>query len=297
VWSSAAALVGARVGGRVATRVAVPVAVLVGALLAGLVGALVAVPGWAQQVSPPGQAIAVTRTTVVGRLDVHAGIGGAGLPERTLYVYVPAGYDTTQRYPVLYLQDGQDLFDATRAAGGDEWGLDELLSARPPGIPPLLVVGIEAAPDARSEYAPPGSGQGAKGDAYVRFVVETVKPYVDKRYATRREARWTWIGGAGGGGLAALYGTWTRPRVFGAGIALSLPDLDSRTLPWLRKPPPAPGPRLWIDQEGHEALAHASTTQLLVDLRRGARVDLHVASSHTARLVRLAAALRAVAAP
>jgi len=233
---------------------------------------------------------------VAGRVDVHEAVGGAGLPARTLYIALPAAYDSTARYPVLYLQDGQDLFDAGLASGGEEWGLDELMAARPAGIPPLVIVGIAAAAEAGREYAPPGTATGARADAYVRFVVEVVKPYVDARYATRSEPEWTWIGGAGAGAVAALYAAWLRSDVFGAGIALALPDFDTAALAWVRATTPAPGLRLWIEQQGG-ADVRGSTTQLLTDFGRGARVDLRVAGRDAAPMVRLAAALRAVAGP
>jgi hypothetical protein len=237
------------------------------------------------------------RATVAGRLDAHPALAGAGVEPRTIWVLVPADYDSTRRYPVLYLQDGQDLFDESRAAGGAEWGVDELLQARPQGIPPLFVVGIEATPHARRDYAPPGSLAGARGDAYVRFVVDVVKPYVDARYATRAEPEWTWIGGAGAGGLVAAYAAWTTPHVFGAAIALAMPDLDGRDLAWVHAARPAAPVRLWLEQQGAGALTRGSTTQLLTDLRRGARVDLRVSGAETPMLVRLAAALRALAQP
>lgn len=229
-------------------------------------------------------------STVVGRLDVHV------VGERTVFVAVPARYDSTTRIPVLYLQDGEDLFDAARASGGNEWGVDELLAAEPAGIPPLLVVGIEAAPQARLEYAPPGTIPGAAADAYLRFVLEVVKPFIDARYATRAEADWTWIGGEEAGGVVALYAGWTRPDVFGGAIALGLPDLAAADIEWLRTTTPRVPLRLWIDQQGGGE-TRGSTTQLLAQLQRGARVDLRMAGETTPPLVRLGAALRSLAAP
>lgn len=238
----------------------------------------------------------VAAAGITGRVDVHPDIGADGVRARTVFVAVPADYDPDRRYPVLYMQDGQDLFDPALAPGGAEWGVDELLAANPPGIPPLLVVGIAAAADSRLEYAPPGAG-GGRADTYTRFVVEVVKPYIDAHYATRSEPDWTWIGGAGGGGVAALYAAWTQPRVFGGAIAIGLPDLDVDAVAWVRTPLSHAGLRLWIDQDSNADIARNSTTQLLADLRRGARVHMGIAGPETPSLVRLGAALRVLAGP
>ena len=241
---------------------------------------------------------AAPTSTVVGRLDVTAPLLAADSSRaRRLFVWLPADYDSTHRYPVLYMPNGQDLFDTATAAGGEEWGIDELLAARPAGIPELIVVGIEAAPHAIDDYAPPGSRDGASGAAYVDFLTTIVKPYVDRHYATRAEPDWTWIAGDGSGAAIVLYAAWTHADVFGAGIALSVPDLDRAALAWARVPPANATPRLWIDQLGSGTIATPSTTDLYGLLSKGARVQFHIAGSHTYRLVRLATALRSLAAP
>jgi hypothetical protein len=236
--------------------------------------------------------------SVVGRVDVHAGfVSSDGGRARSIRIFVPPDYDAEpeRRFPVIYAFDGQDLFDAATAAGGEEWALDELLQARPPGIAPVLVAGI----DSRGwlELAPPGSHPQAHVDAFMRFVADEIKPFVDRAYRTQRGPAATFLLGEGLGGLGALYGAWTRPEVFGNAIALGLPDLDAGSLAWSGRLPDSPALRLWIDQRAATAAPRPSTTQLVAALRRGADVQFHVAGSQSSRLVRLAAALRSLCAP
>ncbi|HKI95455.1 MAG TPA: alpha/beta hydrolase-fold protein [Gemmatimonadales bacterium] len=148
--------------------------------------------------------------------------------ERLLRVLVPPGYDAAQnrgrRYPVLYLNDGQDLFDtATANLGTGEWRVDEtvdsLLAAK--AIVPLIVVGIDnVGPQERfreyfpyhDEYLQPPVP--AEGDRYPAFLDE-VRAFVNARYRTDTAPSATGIGGSSAGGLAALYAAVKRPGVFG----------------------------------------------------------------------------------
>ncbi|MEO6326638.1 MAG: alpha/beta hydrolase-fold protein, partial [Thermoanaerobaculia bacterium] len=145
-------------------------------------------------------------------------------------VYLPPGYDAegTRRYPVLYLQDGQNLFDPRTAfIYGQDWRLGEtietLLARR--AIEPLLVVAVANAGALRlDEYAPSrdaARGAGGKADLYGRFLVEELKPYIDWRFRTRPGAADTGIGGSSMGGLLALHLGLTRSDSFGRVAALS----------------------------------------------------------------------------
>lgn len=153
--------------------------------------------------------------------------------DRNLIVFLPPGYDknASQRYPVLYLQDGQNLMDEATSYQGIEWGIDEaaqrLMSAGQ--IEPAIIVGIYNAGEFRgNEFTPPFAGADkakAQGDAYARMVVEEVKPFVDSHFRTKPDRASTIIGGGSMGGLIALYTAKTHPDTFGQVIALS---------PWLR---------------------------------------------------------------
>jgi hypothetical protein len=236
---------------------------------------------------------------VVGRLEVLDGIASSELPQpRRAWVLLPPDYDPARRYAVLYATDGQDLFDEAMAPGGEELGLDELFAARPAGIAPLLVVGLEASAHALLEYSPPGTRDGACADALVRLLTEVVKPLVDQRYSTVNDARRTCILGRGAGALLAVYAVWTRADVFGSGVAVDLPELPPAALPPASPAAArAPRPRLWIAVAGGDVAERPSSTGSLTTLQSGATVTYVVASPHTARLTAVAAGLRACLPP
>lgn len=225
------------------------------------------------------------------RIETHPGPADSILGARRLHVWLPAEYDGVRRLPVVYAVQGQDLFDPATATGGEEWALDELLAAHPPGVAPLLVVGVESAPTALRDFSPPGSMSGARGDLYVRYLCERVKPFVDSTYATRREAPATIAMGQGPGALLVTYAAWTRPDVFGGALALELPDPDAGSIAWARRAP-AVRPRLWIEQAGSESLERPSATGWLDLLRAGADVEYFVGGARASRVRLVAAGLR-----
>jgi predicted alpha/beta superfamily hydrolase len=147
-----------------------------------------------------------------GRLVVHADFPSALLGNRrTLTVYLPPGYDgqTTQRYPVVYMHDGQNLFDTARAAFGVAWQADataeRLINAG--RIPPLLIVGIDNTPQRVDEYAydrDRSERAGGRGALYARFVLDEVKPFIDATYRTLPDRRQTAVVGSSLGGLVSL---------------------------------------------------------------------------------------------
>lgn len=142
---------------------------------------------------------------------------------RRIWIYLPPDYKlSAKKFPVIYMQDGQNLFDASTSAYG-EWGVDEILdSLYQKGIPGSIVVGIDHGGDKRlTEYNPydnPTYGKG-EGAAYARFLVETLKPFIDRHFRTLADPRHTGIAGSSMGGLISFY-TWLKyPTVFGkAGI-------------------------------------------------------------------------------
>lgn len=142
---------------------------------------------------------------------------------RRVWLYLPPGYSEGKhrRYPVLYLQDGQNVFDEATAFAG-EWGVDETLnqlaaSGQDPSI--CIVVGVDNGGDRRlDEYSPWVNAEykkGGEGDAYADFLALTLKPYLDAHYRTRPDAAHTAIAGSSMGGLIALYTGLKYPRVFG----------------------------------------------------------------------------------
>ena len=159
-------------------------------------------------------------------LETHAKFRSEILDnERTIYVYTPPDYDEGDaRYPVLYLQDGQNLFDPAKAAFGVEWKAGETADAllEQGKIEPVIIVGISNTPQRAEEYTPPGMGVPGRADEYVEFMTDELKPFIDENYRTRAdEPADTGIGGSSLGGLVSLYACMERPDVFGKCAALS----------------------------------------------------------------------------
>ncbi|HMO33324.1 MAG TPA: alpha/beta hydrolase-fold protein [Lacibacter sp.] len=141
---------------------------------------------------------------------------------RRIWVYLPEDYAiSNKRYPVLYLQDGQNLFDALTASFG-EWGVDEVFDALP-SPQRCIVVGVDHGGTHRlTEYHPWDSRFGkGEGEAYTRFLAETLKPFIDRTYRTRPEKRATSIGGSSMGGLLAFYAALRFPDVYGGALVFS----------------------------------------------------------------------------
>jgi predicted alpha/beta superfamily hydrolase len=142
---------------------------------------------------------------------------------RRVWLYLPPGYATasSKRYPVLYMQDGQNVFDEATSFSG-EWGVDETLnqlSATGQNSPSCIVVAIDNGGDRRlDEYSPWANAaykKGGEGAQYTDFLARTLKPYIDAHYRTRPDAAHTAIAGSSMGGLIALYAGLKYPQVFG----------------------------------------------------------------------------------
>jgi predicted alpha/beta superfamily hydrolase len=207
---------------------------------------------------------------------------------RDVVVYLPPGYETLEAAcPVLYLHDGQNLFEPNRAhVPGQHWRVgetvDSLIAAGV--VPPIIVVGIDNTGTSRiQEYTPTADarlGGGFAGD-YGRFIVEELKPFIDANYRTRTGPESTSLGGSSLGGLVTLHIGLTRPGVFGALVAMS-PSVwwDRRLiLSTVRRTRPRPAVRIWADMgtaEGRRALDDARLLKAaLVGAGWTAGGDLH----------------------
>ena len=146
--------------------------------------------------------------------------------ERSLRVWLPAGYAAhrLQRYPVLYMHDGQNLFDPKTAFSG-EWHIDEVVDrlAASGAMREVIVVGIDNTPERVAEYTPCCDGRwgGGKVNEYGAFVVDTVKPLIDARYRTLPAREHTALMGSSLGGIASVAIASRYPHVFGAAGSLS----------------------------------------------------------------------------
>ena len=140
--------------------------------------------------------------------------------QRRIWIYLPTDYATSRKkYPVIYMHDGQNLFDEYTSGYG-EWGIDEILD-KLPSDEESVVVGVDHGGDYRiTEYDPYDSKYGkGRGDDYVEFLVNTLKPYIDKNYRTKKDVSHTTIAGSSMGGLISMYAILKYPDIFGnAGI-------------------------------------------------------------------------------
>ncbi|MGD9612513.1 MAG: alpha/beta hydrolase-fold protein [Kiritimatiellia bacterium] len=138
--------------------------------------------------------------------------------DRDVIVWFPPGYDArpTKRYPVLYMHDGRQVFDPATSTWGKDWQVDEIAQEMILNgeLEPFIVVAVDCSEARREEYSPRG-----KGDDYLRFLLEELKPRVDATWRT--EADRTAIAGASMGGLISFYAAWTRPDVFFGAACLS----------------------------------------------------------------------------
>jgi len=199
----------------------------------------------------------------------------AGHPlARPVQVWLPPGYDqdTQRRYPVLYLHDGQNMFDA-RAAGA-EWQVDEAAQrgVLDGSIAPFIAVAVPSGRDRLAELTPTPGGRGGGGlPAYGRWLLDGLKLAIDQRLRTRPEPAATAVGGSSLGGIASLWLALHRADVVGAALVVSpsvwwdgfLPRRDV-----LASPPPAPRPRLWLDMGAHEGEGIFSESRALRDALR-----------------------------
>jgi len=134
---------------------------------------------------------------------------------RRIWLYLPNDYHTSlKHYPVVYMQDGQNLFDQATAFG-DEWAVDKTLNSM---LADTIIVGIDNSEHRLTEYnfySHPEHGKG-EGDRYVQFIIEVLKPFIDANYRTKPERQYTVIAGSSMGGLISLYGAIYYPHIFGA---------------------------------------------------------------------------------
>lgn len=146
---------------------------------------------------------------------------------RRVWIYLPESYTTARKkhYPVIYMHDGQNLFDKSTSFSG-EWGVDEAMDTLGASIKESIIVGIDNGGNNRlAEYAPYDAelknGNNtisikSQGDAYVDFIVKTLKPFIDKNYRTCRCRKNTSVAGSSMGGLISFYAILKYPKVFGA---------------------------------------------------------------------------------
>ena len=206
-----------------------------------------------------------------GQLLRYARFPSENVKPRPVDVWLPPGYDDDSGalYPVIYMHDGQNLFEPGLAYAGVDWGIDEaivrLMHAGKTGG--AIVVAPWNTERRRAEYVPqkplstPAMREQARrfaaengalpfSDFYLRFLVEELKPFVDAIYRTRPGREATFIMGSSMGGLISLYGLCEHPQIFGAAACVSThwPIGEEPLVDWFAAALPAPGThRIYFD--------------------------------------------------
>jgi predicted alpha/beta superfamily hydrolase len=216
---------------------------------------------------------------ISGNIQVATDVHSPALNnDRDILIYLPPSYfsetseSVGQRYPVLYMHDGQNLFDPATSFAG-EWGVDEVLEtlAYETGLE-AIVVGIPNSGKGRlDEYSPfhdPLRG-GGKGNLYLSFIIHTLKPLIDARFRTLPEHRHTGLMGSSMGGLISLYGFFHREQVFGFAGVMS-PSLwfgQGAIFDYVQNAPFVPG-KIYLDVGTREQGGSMKSLRNLANSRR-----------------------------
>ena len=210
-------------------------------------------------------------------LHRHANFISQFVPPRHVDVWLPENYNTQldQNYSVLYMHDGQNLFDPKTATHGQTWGVAEALAnlRNRNAVRPTIIVGIFNTPNRWAEYLPerpfnhPNGAsllnkfkaylsQPISSDNYLKFIVEELKPAIDKAYRTKPNQEETFIMGSSMGGLISLYALCEYPDIFAGAACLSThwPAVEEIILPYLAKALPQPGQHKLYFDYGTETL-------------------------------------------
>lgn len=206
------------------------------------------------------------RITLTGMIRQHRKVHNDLLPlDRDIYVYLPPGYDdegNDKRYPVLYMQDGQNLFNEATSFNGIEWKVDETAEKliKDNKIEPVIIVGVFNTEYRTAEFTTPAlagpdksvfkPGDKPLGDVYAKMFVEQIKPMIDEQYRTQPDAAHTAIAGSSMGALIDLEILKAYPQAF-TKVALLTPHLRNKAkdiysaigddLSFLK------GKKIWID--------------------------------------------------
>ena len=224
---------------------------------------IVAVAAWLMR--PPSNTIPTANR---GSLERFPLFESQFVPARDVVVWTPEGYQTGDSCDVLYMHDGQMLFDATTTWNRQEWRVDEVMDSliKAGKIRPCIVVGIYNTDDRLTEYFPAKTVQHVTdadrkkakidkltADAYLQFSVKELKPFIDERYKPLTDREHSFMMGSSMGGLISLYALCEYPQVFG-GVACLSSHLSMAHLPdGFKGEPWATGFRDYVGQHLPEA--------------------------------------------
>ncbi|MGA8263105.1 MAG: alpha/beta hydrolase-fold protein [Ignavibacteriaceae bacterium] len=161
----------------------------------------------------------VVHGQITGRVEYIKGIEGDSLLPRDVIIWLPPGYNENknERYPVLYMQDGQNIIDPATSSFGYDWRVDEVADSliKAGKIHKIIIVGIYSTPDRGLEYG------GSKSDSYMNFVVNKLKPIIDKEFRTKSDAKNTAVAGSSLGGTISFRLAWKYPEIFSEAACVS----------------------------------------------------------------------------
>jgi len=239
-----------------------------------------------------------------GKIVRYSEFASQWIPSRTVDIWLPEGYTPSKKYAVLYMHDGQMLYDSASTWNHQEWKVDETIQEliKQKKIKDCIVVGIWNAGIRRhAEYFPQapyemltkaqqekmynsyrGNGQSIfsgipiSSDLYLKFITQELKPFVDSHYSTRPERDYTAICGSSMGGLISLYAICEYPEVFGSAACLSTHwpgvfSIQNNPIPaaffaYLQKKLPEPAShRIYFDYGTETLDSMYATLQLQVD--------------------------------
>ncbi|MBU0529865.1 histidine kinase [bacterium] len=163
----------------------------------------------------------VPDSKITGNVIYHREIYSSQLNNyRNIIIWLPPSYseNNDKRYPVLYLHDGQNVFDPSTSYLGIDWQLDETVTKliESSKMNEIIMVGINCTDDRTAEYSPK-----QKGEKYSRFLIETVKPLIDSTYHTLADANNTAVMGSSMGGIISFHLAWEYPDIFSMAGCLS----------------------------------------------------------------------------
>jgi len=157
---------------------------------------------------------------ITGTVKYHPQLTGEGVLPRDIIVWLPPNYqkNPNKHYPVLYMHDGQNIIDPNTSSFKVDWAVDETLTRliAEEKVPAMIVVGMSSTANRTAEYSP-----GADGEAYMSFVINKVKPLIDKTYRTKTSRENTFVGGSSMGGIMSLMLVWQHDDIFSKAICMS----------------------------------------------------------------------------
>ncbi len=157
---------------------------------------------------------------ITGTVKYHTQMSSDGLLPRDVVVWLPKDYETNKdkRYPVLYMHDGQNIFDPATSSFGVDWQIDEAADSlmNQGKIPPFIIVGIYCTPNRMLEYT-----NSELGYDYMKFVVNKLKPFIDTTYRTLKDRNNCYTGGSSAGGLISFMLIWEYNNIFSKALCFS----------------------------------------------------------------------------